>query len=333
MLTSAILLNGISCALLLRPPNPPDHSESEVTSKESQKEEEEDILLNRIKNSKYQAIRRRSKEIHLRRDSLEILNAINNKSKNIYLNLYQNESEDMILKELLSEDNLLIHEKQIRFMLKQFNETKTMLIDVCHRNDHTKKVDLNAQELQHFLPIDRRKGSGERSQNRYVQTLPFDKPKIWFDSIKFIVKNPMYLILLTTHVSFQWTWMTYQMVIYDFAIDQGMTTSQSVSLLTFFALSDLVGRLISGWIADRGLMKKNHVVSICILCIGFLIQLTSHFVTFEAQLFFANLLGFFCGVIIVLFNILSMEYVGLDHFPDALGLSAFFVGITSLARP
>ncbi len=170
-------------------------------------------------------------------------------------------------------------------------------------------------------------------KHKYCQTVLTAKPTHFAHTMASIITNPMYLILLITHVSFQWAWMTYQMVIFDFGIDQQLSRQQSVSILIGFAVSDLFGRITSGWIADRQIIKKNHIVSICILCIGFFIQLTSMISSYRTHLTLTVLLGFTCGVIIVLFNLLTMEYVGLDNLPVALGLSAFFVGVTSLARP
>lgn len=128
-------------------------------------------------------------------------------------------------------------------------------------------------------------------------------------------------------------WMTYQMVIFDYGIDQDMSRGQSLSILLSFALSDLFGRMTSGYLADKNIIKKNHIVSICILLIGFFILITSMLVTFELHIMHTICLGFFCGAIIVLFNLLTMEYVGLDCLPIALGNSSLFVGTTSLFRP
>ncbi|KAH9394140.1 hypothetical protein TYRP_021274 [Tyrophagus putrescentiae] len=171
------------------------------------------------------------------------------------------------------------------------------------------------------------------TKNKYCQTDIVAKNSYFMAAIVSILSNPMYLILLITHVSFQWAWMTYQMIIFDFAIDLKLSRGQSVSILVGFAVADLIGRVISGWVADRGMIQKNHIVSICILCIGFFIQLTSMISSYRMHLTLSLFLGFTCGTIIVLFNLLTMEYVGLDHLPVALGLSAFFVGVTSLIRP
>lgn len=123
------------------------------------------------------------------------------------------------------------------------------------------------------------------------------------------------------------------MVIFDFAIDQQLTRMQSLLMLISFAISDLIGRIVSGYAADRKLIKKNHIVSICILLIGFLILVNSIINTYQMHLLLNMFLGFICGVIIVLFNLLTMEYVGLDNLPVALSVSAFCVGLSSLFRP
>lgn len=172
------------------------------------------------------------------------------------------------------------------------------------------------------------------TKNKYSQTeLEGQSSSYFMAAIVSILSNPMYIILLITHVSFQWAWMTYQMIIFDFALDLELSRRQSVSILVGFALADLLGRITSGWIADKGIIQKNHIVSICILCIGFFIQLTSMITTYRMHLTLSLFLGFTCGTIIVLFNLLTVEYVGLNHLPVALGLSAFFVGVTSLVRP
>ena len=127
--------------------------------------------------------------------------------------------------------------------------------------------------------------------------------------------------------------MTHQMIIIDFSIDRGMSSFQAVILLSSFAVSDLFGRLASGLMADKRLVRKRNIVSICILLIGVLIFMTPTAKSFRILLVMTIALGFVSGSIIVLFSILTIEYVGLRRLPIALGTSALVVGITSLFRP
>ncbi|XP_054163307.1 monocarboxylate transporter 7-like [Oppia nitens] len=156
--------------------------------------------------------------------------------------------------------------------------------------------------------------------------------KFWQNFVA-VISNPLYLILTITHVAFQWCWMTHQMVIIDFAIDREMSSFKAVVLLSSFAIADLFGRLASGLIADRRLVRKRNIVSVCILLIGALIFMTPVAHNFAVLLSMTTFLGFVCGSIIVLFSVLTMEYVGLQHLPIALGISSLIVGLTTLTRP
>ena len=127
--------------------------------------------------------------------------------------------------------------------------------------------------------------------------------------------------------------MTHQMIIIDFSIDRGMSSTKAVILLSSFAVADLFGRLTSGLLADKRLVRKRNIVSICILLIGVLIFMTPTANSFRILLIMTIALGFVSGSIIVLFSILTMEYVGLRRLPIALGTSALLVGSTTLFRP
>ncbi|KAI2802465.1 hypothetical protein BLOT_009920 [Blomia tropicalis] len=241
-----------------------------------------------------------------------------------------------LLSQLLRNENIKVHKKKARAMGQQFNETEMLVMESLHKTMES-PMETNDEQHQQSFRTESINDSNNRkviiTKNKYCQTVPTAKRSQFVHSIVEIITNPMYIILLITHVSFQWAWMTYQMVIFDFGIDQDLTRSQSVSILIGFAVSDLFGRILSGWIADKQIIKKNHIVSICILCIGFFIQLTSMISSYRTHLSLTLLLGFYMWRHHVLFNLLTMEYVGLDNLPVALGLSAFFVGATSLARP
>lgn len=67
-----------------------------------------------------------------------------------------------------------------------------------------------------------------------------------------LLRNPLFFILCITQVSFTWGWTTYSMVIVDFSVDRGIDFFSAVTLLSAFSGADLVGRLGSGWISDKG---------------------------------------------------------------------------------
>ena len=121
-------------------------------------------------------------------------------------------------------------------------------------------------------------------------------------------------------------------IIVDFAVDKGFQ-SNSVTLLSSFAVAEFFGRLASGWLTDKNLVRKRNIVSCCILLIGVILSLTPSCKTFNVLLISAIGFGFVSGIIIIQFSVLTMDYVGIDTLPIALGTSSFLVGITTAVRP
>lgn len=148
-----------------------------------------------------------------------------------------------------------------------------------------------------------------------------------------LAKNPLFVILCVTQISFTWGWTTYVMVIVDHAVDRGIGISQAVLLLSAFAAADLCGRLGSGWISDKNLVKRRNIACISIMSIGILLWIIPCASTFPVFLSISLALGLFCGSIMILFSLLLVEYVGIELMPVALGSSTFACGVATIARP
>ena len=153
------------------------------------------------------------------------------------------------------------------------------------------------------------------------------------DLVRDLSTNPLFVVLCLTQVSFTWGWTTYVMVIVDHAVDRGIGISQAVMLLSAFAAADLCGRLGSGWISDKGLVKRRNVACVSIMSIGILLWIIPTASTFSVFLTISLALGLFCGSIMILFSILLVEYVGIEMMPVALGSSTFACGVATIARP
>ena len=151
--------------------------------------------------------------------------------------------------------------------------------------------------------------------------------------IRSLLANPLFLVLCCTQISFTWGWTTYVMVVVDFAVDKGIDISVAVTFLSAFAGADLCGRLGSGWISDKGLVKRKNVARASILMIGVLLLSLPHFTTFGTLFTVSLFLGLFSGSIMILFSILLVEYVGIEKMPVALGTSTFTCGMATMLRP
>lgn len=151
--------------------------------------------------------------------------------------------------------------------------------------------------------------------------------------IRSLLANPLFLVLCCTQISFTWGWTTYVMVVVDFAVDRGIDISVAVTLLSAFAGADLCGRLGSGWISDKGLVKRKNVARTSIMLIGLMLISLPHLTSFTSIFAASLLLGLFSGSIMILFSILLVEYVGIEKMPVALGTSTFTCGMATMLRP
>lgn len=181
-------------------------------------------------------------------------------------------------------------------------------------------------------------GGKENSADDSIEEPPLrerfsEAVKNTMDLVRDLSRNPLFVVLCLTQVSFTWGWTTYVMVIVDHAVDRGIGISQAVMLLSAFAAADLCGRLGSGWISDKGLVKRRNVACLSIMSIGILLWIIPTASTFSVFLTISLALGLFCGSIMILFSILLVEYVGIEMMPVALGSSTFACGVATIARP
>ena len=84
---------------------------------------------------------------------------------------------------------------------------------------------------------------------------------------------------------------------------------------------------------DNHLVQDKYIAMFSILMIGILLRLTSLTNNFCILVIITTILGLISGVIVILINILLCHYLGSEKSPLAFGLSSFFCGFATLARP
>lgn len=153
------------------------------------------------------------------------------------------------------------------------------------------------------------------------------------DVIFSILRNKLFQLIALTHLSYFWGSITYTMIIVDYARDRGLTMATSVDLINSFAIGDLVGRLASGLVVDRNIIKLKYITMISTTGIGVLLCLAPFAKSYLSVIVIAALLGLLSGVINILLNQLFCHYIGSDQAALCFGLSAFLSGVATLARP
>lgn len=154
-----------------------------------------------------------------------------------------------------------------------------------------------------------------------------------FETFFATIKDSMFWVVAMSALSSIMVLMLFTMIIVDHAVDIGMSKSQAVLLLPIFSVPDLVGRLCTGWISDKGYMKRHHIYMITKTTSGILLMFLPVIRLDVVIYLFCGVLGLLEGSATILTNVLFMDYLGLKRLPAALSLWSFSLGAVFLGTP
>lgn len=91
--------------------------------------------------------------------------------------------------------------------------------------------------------------------------------------------------------------------------------------------------LASGWLIDKKLIANKLYFLGGNLMIAVLFNLLNFLNDYYSLLVITLVLGILSGMVVILINVCLCEYLGKNRASLAFGLSAFFCGLATLARP
>ncbi|KAI4876568.1 hypothetical protein NFI96_016598, partial [Prochilodus magdalenae] len=100
----------------------------------------------------------------------------------------------------------------------------------------------------------------------------------------------------------------------------GVEQYWAASLLSVLSLSDLLGRLLCGWLANSRLLRNLQVLAMAAILLGVVLLLLPLGQGYWAIVIFTALYGFLFGSVVSVHIISIVDIVGLDGFDSALGL-------------
>ncbi|XP_023231020.1 monocarboxylate transporter 12-like isoform X1 [Centruroides sculpturatus] len=145
--------------------------------------------------------------------------------------------------------------------------------------------------------------------------------------------DPMYQIINFCFGIFFICFTLYITILVDFAMDRSIAQNKAVFIISVYSISDLFGRIFSGWIIDFKIIRRKTVIIVSFISSGILLITIPFGNNYAAILALISVLGLLCGSIMVNFTVLLTEYLGLSKVTTALGLSNFLYGILGLFRP
>ncbi|XP_040072974.1 monocarboxylate transporter 9-like [Ixodes scapularis] len=126
---------------------------------------------------------------------------------------------------------------------------------------------------------------------------------------------------------------TYSTVVVDFATDRKIYKWNAVLLLTIYAISDLLSRMGSGFITDKGFLKKSSMMAGNFLLWALSLCAMPFCYSFYLHAIQAVIVGLCSGATLILIPVFLMELVNTNKFSECFGLATLIAGIALLPRP
>lgn len=115
--------------------------------------------------------------------------------------------------------------------------------------------------------------------------------------------------------------------------DLGIRKQDGAVLVGYMAMSQTVGKIVFGRIADHPRVNRVYLYQMCLLVCSVLTTLLPLFTTYKALLAYCIVFGFHEGCFVVLIAVLTGDIAGRNMMAAAYGVMYFFTGIPMMLGP
>ncbi|GFY44225.1 monocarboxylate transporter 7 [Trichonephila inaurata madagascariensis] len=124
------------------------------------------------------------------------------------------------------------------------------------------------------------------------------------------------------------------MYLFHMSVEIGVaTTFQASLLLSFMGISNTIGKVSIGFLADITTWSATYMYAICLLITGIATMLTPVLNKYYLLVLYGFIFGFTWGGSISLSSIVLVSLLGLARLSNSYGLSLLFTGIASSVGP
>ncbi|XP_060075686.1 monocarboxylate transporter 12-like [Ylistrum balloti] len=146
------------------------------------------------------------------------------------------------------------------------------------------------------------------------------------ESGRMLLKNRLFLIFVGFYTTGTISNETITLYLPPFAKENGIESSKIAMLISIHSVCDFLGRVLCGWLADLGGIRKHHIILVSQVFTALLPQLAYFYNSFLMFAIFAASFGFMSGVIFAISNPVLKEIVGDEHFASAIAIAIFIKG-------
>ncbi|KAM7311909.1 monocarboxylate transporter 2-like [Ixodes scapularis] len=141
-----------------------------------------------------------------------------------------------------------------------------------------------------------------------------------------IFRTPSFYVILASGVTGFYTQNIFFSTIVDFTVDKGFVESDAASLMTYFAVSEIVGRLGLPLLADHGYIRRTTLMTWNFFLMGLSMLLLAQFTAFAWVQASCVLFAAFFGSAVTIEGVLIADYLGVPRLSLCFGL----IGILSV---
>ncbi|XP_054717390.1 monocarboxylate transporter 12-B-like [Uloborus diversus] len=148
-----------------------------------------------------------------------------------------------------------------------------------------------------------------------------------------LLKEPVFLLMCLANVLGMMGFYVPFVYVTDSSVKKGIAKDAAAFLLSVIGITNLIGRLVFGWVVDKAGVKALDVNNMCLFVSGIAtlsVPFCNSYATIVTACVFFSV---FVSAYISLTSIILVEMVGLDRLTNSFGLLCLFRGFASIIGP
>ncbi|XP_060071233.1 monocarboxylate transporter 12-B-like [Ylistrum balloti] len=135
-----------------------------------------------------------------------------------------------------------------------------------------------------------------------------------------LLKNSLFILFLAIYCFGNVAIMCAHIYIPTYARDIGIEDQSIAILVSITSVTDFVGRILAGFLADKPSISPHMVVIISQVVVGTVLQFTVYYTSFWRLVIFVAIFGSTAGMIAALFPPMMIEIVGMKRYRSAMAI-------------
>ncbi|KAH6932067.1 hypothetical protein HPB50_002817 [Hyalomma asiaticum] len=140
-------------------------------------------------------------------------------------------------------------------------------------------------------------------------------------SILALMKDPVLYVLVGTFTIGEYTTITFETTVLDYAADRGAARRQAEPMVMYVATAEMLGRLVIPFFWDRARLSRYLLVALCLLAEAVCLIGMPHATSFPQVVATAVVTGIPAGCIVALKPVVLSDHFGVEKLSVCWGIA------------